>query len=92
MSKNIQVRVEDDLKQKSDELFAALGTSTNEAIKMFLMKSIRVGGIPFDISLETSRFAPETELAFTEIDNIKAGLIQTKSYSNVDELFHDLEI
>ena len=36
MSSTIQVRVDDDLKIKSDNLFKELGTDTTTAIRMFL--------------------------------------------------------
>lgn len=49
MMKNIQVRVEDTMKKKADELFQALGTSTNEAIKIFLQSAINNDGFPFEL-------------------------------------------
>lgn len=36
MSSTIQIRVEDELKTKSDNLFRELGTDTTSAIRMFL--------------------------------------------------------
>lgn len=53
--KNIQVRVEDAMKKKADDLFKSLGTSTNEAIKIFLQASINNDGLPFEVK------KPETE-------------------------------
>ncbi|MGN0402353.1 MAG: type II toxin-antitoxin system RelB/DinJ family antitoxin [Acetatifactor sp.] len=49
MSSTIQVRVEDDLKVKSDELFKDLGTDTTTAIRMFLTQALAVNGFPFEI-------------------------------------------
>lgn len=49
MASTIQVRVDDDLKAKSDELFKALGTDTTTAIRMFLTQAIAVNGFPFEI-------------------------------------------
>ena len=40
MDSTIQVRVEDELKNKSDELFKDLGTDTTTAIRMFLTLSL----------------------------------------------------
>ena len=39
MSSTIQIRVDDDLKTKADELFKELGTDTTSAIRIFLAKS-----------------------------------------------------
>ncbi len=49
MASTIQVRVDDDLKVKSDELFKALGTDTTTAIRMFLTQALAVNGFPFEI-------------------------------------------
>lgn len=49
MSSTIQVRVDDDLKVKSDELFKDLGTDTTTAIRMFLTQALAVNGFPFEI-------------------------------------------
>ncbi len=88
MSKTIQIRVDDGLKTASDSLFEELGTTTNEAIKMFLRKAIRTKSIPFSISMND--FNAATIEAFEEIDAIKSGEIESKSYSSSDELFNDL--
>lgn len=49
MSKTIQVRVDDFLKQSADELFNSLGLDTSTAIRIFLTIAIENGGIPFEI-------------------------------------------
>lgn len=49
--KNIQVRVNSHIKDKSDEIFEALGTTTNEAIKIFLSAAINEKGFPFKVKL-----------------------------------------
>lgn len=49
MASTIQVRVDDDLKVKSDELFRDLGTDTTTAIRMFLTQALAVNGFPFEI-------------------------------------------
>ncbi|MBD5430736.1 type II toxin-antitoxin system RelB/DinJ family antitoxin [Lactobacillus sp.] len=47
--KNIQVRVTNKMKEKADKLFNDLGTTTNEAIKMFLQASLNNNGFPFEV-------------------------------------------
>ena len=49
MASTIQVRVDDDLKAKSDELFKDLGTDTTTAIRMFLTQALAANGFPFEI-------------------------------------------
>lgn len=47
MSRSIQIRVEDELKEKSDALFKTLGTDTTSAIRMFLIQAVANNGFPF---------------------------------------------
>jgi len=53
MSKTIQVRVDEHLKDSVDELFSSLGLDTSTAIRMFLVASMEAGGIPFAVRKET---------------------------------------
>ena len=49
MASTIQIRVDDDLKRKSDMLFKDLGTDTTSAIRMFLTQAVANNGFPFGI-------------------------------------------
>jgi len=49
MPKTIQVRVDDELKNSADILFASLGMDTSTAIRIFLKASLDAGGIPFSV-------------------------------------------
>ena len=53
MSSTIQVRVEDELKAKSDTLFKELGTDTTTAIRIFLTQAVANNGFPFEIKKKT---------------------------------------
>lgn len=88
MSKTIQIRVDDNLKTASDELFEELGTTTNEAIKMFLKKAIRTKSIPFSVSIND--FNETTIEAFEEVDKIKNGKSDVKGYQGSDGLFKEI--
>ncbi len=64
MASTIQVRVDDDLKIKSDLLFKDLGTDTTTAIRMFLTQAVANNGFPFEIKrrgVEYSPYVPMTE-------------------------------
>ena len=54
MASTIQLRVDDDLKMKSDNLFRDLGTDTTTAIRMFLTKAVSVNGFPFEVRKTTA--------------------------------------
>lgn len=49
MASTIQIRVDDEMKIKSDALFKDLGTDTTSAIRMFLAQALAVNGFPFEI-------------------------------------------
>ncbi len=49
MSSTIQIRVDDELKRKSDRLFKDLGTDTTSAIRIFLTQAVANNGFPFEI-------------------------------------------
>lgn len=49
MASTIQVRVDDELKLKSDILFKDLGTDTTTAIRIFLTQAVANNGFPFEI-------------------------------------------
>ena len=63
MASTIQVRVDDDLKSKSDALFKDLGTDTTTAIRMFLTQAVATNGFPFEIKRQVTSnpYAPMTE-------------------------------
>ena len=49
MSRTIQLRVDDFLKNAADELFTSLGLDTSTAIRIFLTMSVETGGLPFEV-------------------------------------------
>lgn len=64
MASTIQVRVDDELKAKSDALFKDLGIDTTTAIRMFLTQALAVNGFPFEIK----RAAANPYEALTEVE------------------------
>ena len=47
----IQIRIDDTLKNQATILFDELGIDLSTAIRLFLKKSLQVGGLPFDVRL-----------------------------------------
>ena len=76
----IQVRVEDDLKTKSDQLFKDLGTDTTTAIRIFLTQAVAQNGFPFEIKRHAS---VKTPYAYMTEDELMAKL--ERSRKNADE-------
>lgn len=59
---NISIRMDSELKAQADELFAELGMNLSTAFNIFVRQSLRDGGIPFIISLNSSKNKPTVDL------------------------------
>ena len=82
---NINIRVDSDLKKKAEAIYSQLGMNLSTAMNVFLRSSIRYGGIPFDLRLDT--FNAETLAAMDDVNNSK-GL--SKTFDSVSSLMEDL--
>lgn len=49
MSKTLQIRIDDVMKNAADELFSSLGLDTSTAVRIFLTLAIETGGLPFEV-------------------------------------------
>ena len=79
-TKSINIRIEEELKTQSEDLFESLGLSLSAAIKIFLKQSLRESGIPFAVKLNK-----DTEQAFREVEND-----QLEVASSVEDLWNKL--
>ena len=50
----LQVRVDDETKRKAALIYNAMGIDLSTAVRIFLLKTIAVGGLPFDMNLTES--------------------------------------
>ena len=64
----LQVRIDDQTKNKASEIFNALGIDLSTAVRIFLLKSIAVGGLPFEMNL--SKTTVDAILAAEEMRRI----------------------
>ena len=91
MSSTIQIRVDDELKIKSDNLFRELGTDTTTAIRMFLTQAVATNGFPFEIKKVSrnpySALSEDDMLAMLEIarSNAEQGMLK-----DADDVSSDL--
>jgi len=65
MTKNLNLRVDAELKAQAEHIFSELGLPTSTAITMFLKSVVRHGGIPFSLRLDDPSNA-ETITAMNE--------------------------
>lgn len=91
MASTIQVRVDDDLKVKSDELFKDLGTDTTTAIRMFLTQALAVNGFPFEIKrASTNPYEALTERELLEKLEKSRQHAAQGMFRDADEVFRDM--
>ena len=84
---NLSIRVDTELKQEAETLFADLGMNITTAFNIFIRQAIRSQGIPFSIARDVSN--KETQKAMEEARKL-AVPGHGKSFSNMDELLKDL--
>lgn len=91
MSSTIQVRVDDELKQKSDMLFRELGTDTTSAIRIFLTQAVAYNGFPFEIkrTVDNPYTAMSEEEILRKLETSRLHASQGK-YRDADAVISDM--
>lgn len=64
---NVSFRIDTDLKNQADTLFASLGLNMTTAFNMFLRQSVREGRIPFEVTINI----PNTETIAAMIESMQ---------------------
>ena len=65
---NVTIRMNTDVKRQADILFDELGFGFSTAVNMFIRKCLRVGGIPFDVSIDDDETSLILALLFINSD------------------------
>lgn len=82
---NITIRMDKELKDRADDLFAALGLNMSTAIGVFCRQAVRLGKIPFELAVDV----PNAE-TLAAIDDVNNNRNMSKAYDDMDELMRDL--
>ena len=91
MASTIQVRVDDDLKKKSDNLFKELGTDTTTAIRMFLTQAVAHNGFPFEIKkISENPYLPLSEEQLVQKLELSRKHAEQGQYRNADDVISDM--
>jgi len=85
---NFTVRMDREIKHEADQLFSELGMSLSTAFNVFIRQSLRVQGIPFEISRELPN--AETCAAMREAEYL-AHDAKTKGFTEMKSLIKDLQ-
>ena len=87
-TKNITIRMEEDLKEASEKLFKALGFNMSTAITAFVKQAVREQRIPFSLTLNVPNL--ETLDAILESERLLEDS-KTARFTSMDDFIKDLE-
>jgi len=68
----LQIRVDDELKNQANAIYNELGMDISTAVRMFLKRSVVVGGIPFDTRVNSQ--APTVSSSVDDMPNFSMVL------------------
>lgn len=87
---NITIRIDDDVKQEAETLFAKLGLSMSGAINVFFRQAIREQAIPFRIKTYNEYFNSYNMKILNEsIAQAKAGKVVVKTLAELEAMEDD---
>ena len=71
----VNIRIDDSLKEQGEKLFNAMGMSFSSAISIFVSQSVREGGLPFSVTTKTDPFFCESNMKVlrASIADMEAG-------------------
>ena len=82
---NLSVRIDEDLKRKSETIFSELGLTMSTALTLFLRSAIRYGGIPFELRIEKPNAA-----TIDAMDDVNHNRNISKTFDSIESLIEDL--
>ena len=85
---NINVRIDSNVKEKAEEVFARLGITPTAAISLFYHQVIRTNSIPFELKADLPN--DKTLSAINEVEEMKKSPEKLKGYDDIDSLMKDL--
>jgi DNA-damage-inducible protein J len=72
---NVNIRVDDALKLKAEEIFSELGLSMSAATNVFYRQVVRYGGIPFDLRIYDPFYSTENQTRLQKtISDYESGI------------------
>ena len=85
---NINVRIDSNVKENAEAVFAHLGITPTAAISLFYNQVIRTNSIPFELKADLPN--NKTLSAINEVEEMEKHPEKYKGYDSVDSLMEDL--
>ncbi len=83
---SINIRIDDKLKKQFEAICSQIGFNMSTAVNVFARAVVRKKGIPFELTID--EYDEETIKA---IEDAEKGVGLSKIYSDLDEMFKDLD-
>lgn len=83
---SVSFRIDTNLKNQADTLFASLGLNMTAAFNMFLRQSVREGRIPFEVTINT----PNRDTVAALIETLQLANDPTTKIYNVEDALIEL--
>ena len=85
---NINVRIDSNVKENAEAVFAHLGITPTAAISLFYNQVIRTNSIPFELKADLPN--DKTISAINEVEEMEKNPEKFKGYDDIDSLMEDL--
>ena len=85
---NINVRIDKNVKEGAESVFAKLGITPTAAISLFYNQVIRTNSIPFELKADVPN--EKTLKALNEVEEMENNPEKHKGYDSVDSLMENL--
>ena len=88
---NVNIRVDDVLKQEAESIFTALGLTMSTATNAFYKQVVRYGGIPFELRVDPFYSAENQAHLRKAIEDYESGKSKpvVKTAAELEEIEHD---
>ena len=83
---NVSIRIDEELKQKSETIFSELGLTMSTALTLFLRSAIRYGGIPFELRIEKPNAT-----TINAMDDVNHNRNISRTFDSIESLIEDLD-
>ena len=85
---NINVRIDNNVKEGAEAVFAKLGITPTAAISLFYNQVIRTNSIPFELKADVPN--EKTLKALKKVEEMEKNPEKYKGYDSIDSLMEDL--
>ncbi|GMO56830.1 MAG: type II toxin-antitoxin system RelB/DinJ family antitoxin [Treponemataceae bacterium] len=84
----ISIRIDDAVKAQGEQLFSDLGLTLSGAFNIFVRQSIRQGGIPFPVTIESDPFYNPANIKWLEesIAQMQRGEVVKKTFAELEAM------